>query len=475
MMPTVSEAFWRVRMISLGTIAKYSGLSEILGPQDVDISAAAIDSRLVGAGMVFFCLRTSTGNGHNYINDAIERGTSVIVADKKWRQENTQVPGNATFLIVDDVLEALQQMALLHRLSMSAKIIGITGSNGKTSVKEILFHLLAKEYSVIKNSGNFNNHLGVPLTLFKIGPKDDYAIVEIGTNHPGEIAKLCTLAQPDCGIITNIGTAHIGNFEGRQGLIHEKLALFRYLKEHNGYFIVNSDDTAIAGFDCEGPHTRVGEAEKNNIVIGEYRAGNGGKGYSFAVNKSLRVPLSTPGKHSMSNTALAMAAALWAGMRMAAMPKHLGEFKMVNQRMEVIRRENRTIINDCYNASPESMEAAFAAAEQMGRYERRPLVFILGDMLELGTYSDAAHRRLLDHIAPLSLAQLYLGGSEMQSLASAVMQSHQNFDHFFYSSDMDELLMDIRKNILADGLILVKASRGLRFERVISVLLNHEE
>jgi UDP-N-acetylmuramoyl-tripeptide--D-alanyl-D-alanine ligase len=238
-------------------ILKYPGIVRQAYCQEFDFRGAAIDSRKVEPGNLFFALQSETDDGHRYVEEAFSRGASaaIVVADRR----QADYGAGRSILYVDDTHLALQQMALLYRRQFTGKVIAITGSNGKTTCKEMLAWILALRFNVAKSPGNFNNHLGVPLSLLQLRPEHELAIIEMGTNHSGEIAQLCAIAEPNVGVITSIGKAHLGNYPSGEALRQEKLSLRDYIREHAGVVFLNCSQEIVAS-ECPGPGVLVQNA-----------------------------------------------------------------------------------------------------------------------------------------------------------------------------------------------------------------------
>jgi UDP-N-acetylmuramoyl-tripeptide--D-alanyl-D-alanine ligase len=443
-------------------ILKYPGIVRQAYCQEFDFRGAAIDSRKVEPGNLFFALQSETDDGHRYVEEAFSRGASaaIVVADRR----QADYGAGRSILYVDDTHLALQQMALLYRRQFTGKVIAITGSNGKTTCKEMLAWILALRFNVAKSPGNFNNHLGVPLSLLQLRPEHELAIIEMGTNHSGEIAQLCAIAEPNVGVITSIGKAHLGNYPSGEALRQEKLSLRDYIREHAGVVFLNCSQEIVAS-ECPGPGVLVQNANGHRLYdVGKAVLSNNGLGVSFEFDNDTRVDLPIPGFHNRDNAALALAVAGEFEITRSAAIRRLAEFSPPRMRMAIQADGERLLINDAYNASPESMQAAIAFAASLAKLQQRPLVLVLGDMLELGKHARAEHLNLIAVIEAVDPAQLFLYGPEMRVVAEKI--SPRIITQHALSVSTNEKLGG--KDLPQKALVLLKASRGIGIERLLS-------
>ncbi len=387
-------------------------------------AGVSIDSRLA-AGKMFFALR-GVRDGNDFAEDALRAGAVCAVVDRA-----DVAARDERMILVDDTLTALQNMARVHREGLGIPIVAITGSNGKTTTKELTAAVLSKKYRVRATTGNLNNHIGVPLTLLSMSPETEVGIVEMGANHCGEIAALCAIAEPNYGLITNIGRAHLEGFGGEEGIRRGKGELYDWLVGNNGVALVRSTDAVLRAMVEE----RVGlnvewyedlEFDNENLV----------------------------GRYNIYNMSAAAAAGRLLGVGDDDIRDAIESYVPSNlrsQRVEVAH--DTTIVADCYNANPSSMELSlesFAALE-----DRRAKLLILGDMLELGAWSREEHRKVVE--AAEKIGETWLVGNNFASVGD----THRHF------KNSDELLDYLACNPIRDRLVLLKGSNGVGLNRVI--------
>ena len=356
------------------------------------------DSRKIEDGAVFFALKGENFDANDFALQVAEEGkASLVIADRK------DLPKHERILIVDDTLKALQQLAQYHRQQMKATVIGITGTNGKTTTKELVSAVLAKKYRLIHTMGNLNNHIGVPLTLLSIKPDTEMAVVEMGANHPGEIADLCLLSDPDFGLITNVGKAHLEGFGSFEGVIETKTALYRHVKA-NGQAVFVNRMNGILWQRSEG---------QNRISYGchcdaDYPVEQGPCNPYLSVKwQEQEVRTRLVGVYNFENVAAAIAVGSYFGVKKEDIIEALESYTPTNSRSQVIDTEKNHIIMDAYNANPTSMQAALRNFANICG-ERHLL--ILGDMRELGSASEEEHRNILNLMKELGFKEAYLVG-----------------------------------------------------------------
>ena len=345
------------------------------------IRGVEIDSRKVVPGTLFIAIRGERLDGHQFIPDAIKQGVAAMVVDEAWFNQTRDPHLDGLFLVVADTLVALQEFSKFYRRKFSIPVIGLTGSVGKTTTKEMLAAVLSQKYNVHKNEGNLNNHYGVPLTLFKIAENHEIAIIEMGANHFGEIARLAEIAEPTHAIITAVGRAHLEFFGSLEGVARAKLELFDAIKD-SGLAFVNADDARIEsnvpalkrqirfGFENDADiKGRIVNIDTNGCVTFDLRG--------------QQIQLRTPGVHQAKNALAAAAVALEFGIDIRQIKEALEAYAPVSKRMEVIDIQGIRIINDCYNSNPDSANSALDVLNGMETSGQK--ISVMADMLELGT------------------------------------------------------------------------------------------
>lgn len=393
------------------------------------------DSRKVSSGEMFFALKGENFDGNQYASVALEKGASVAVVDDE------RVAKDERYLVVDDVLGALQGLAHYHRLRLSAPVLAITGTNGKTTTKELTAAVLSRKFRTYFTQGNLNNHIGVPLTLLSIPTDAEFVIVEMGASAQGEIALLVKIASPNFGLITNIGRAHLEGFGGEEGVRKGKGELYDYLAGSDGLVLYRSDDETLSGMVAA-------------------REGLRAEGYESAISEGVRSNL--VGDYNRFNIAAAMAIGRHFGVQESEILAAIAAYEPRNNRSQSLRTESNLLTVDCYNANPSSMMAAITNfhATVAPDYTRR--VLILGDMLELGEWSREEHQRVL--LGALEGdAEVVVVGANFCSVAEGV----ESVRSFATTAEAHRWLED---NPLTEAFILIKGSRGIGLEKLIPIL-----
>ena len=411
----------------------------------------SIDTRQITPGSVFFALKGDKFNANEFAAEALIKGARyAVVDDERFVKEER-------YILVEDSLVALQNLAKHHRSQLKIPIIGLTGSNGKTTTKELVNAVLSKKFKTFATKGNLNNHIGVPLTILSIDKSSEIAVIEMGANHLGEIALLSSIANPTHGFITNIGKAHIGTFGGFENIIRGKSELYQHLISNNGIVFINSQNPILSNmakrfkatllypavgdyYSCEliesDPFVKI-KAENNEIVqtqmIGAYNFEN------IAVALCI-------GKYFEVDAQLANAA--------------VAEYVPGNMRSQFLKKESNTIILDAYNANPSSMQAAIDSLASMKALKK---VVILGDMFELEEEAEKEHRNLGRLLKEKKFDRVYLCGKLMRSAKA-------EFSDALLFESKDLLMEELKRNPINDSTILVKASRGIGLETVVEVI-----
>lgn len=412
------------------------------------------DSRTIKKGEMFFALWGNNYNGNLYADEALEKGACcAVIDDPMYEREKT--------MLVDDCLFELQALATFHRRELKVPVLAITGSNGKTTTKELIASILSRKMKVHYTKGNLNNHIGVPVTILSAPPDVELMIIEMGANHIGEIRTLCLIARPDYGIVTNIGTAHIEGFGSFEGVIKAKTELFEYLRKVNGIAIYNDKNPllsekifrivnrAVPYTDPNGTELRV-EVTASDLMLtisAEYQHQN------YPINTNLF------GKYNLENLKAAIATSLFLGADMPDIVKAIEKYVPGNNRSEVKVTENNTIICDSYNANPESMRNAIEAFMETSA---RKKLMILGDMLELGGRTQEEHLGLLKELNNQGLDNVLLVGPVFKSLS-------EGFGLKSFSS-VDDLMEYLESNPIKGNHILVKGSHGIMLEKIYDLL-----
>ncbi|MDZ7266189.1 MAG: UDP-N-acetylmuramoyl-tripeptide--D-alanyl-D-alanine ligase [candidate division KSB1 bacterium] len=426
-------------------------------------AALSTDSRTCGVNELFFALQGDKFDGHDFLPEVFQRQALAAVVAKTWHRRHPRRKGN--FIVVDDPLLALQRLGRNIRRRWGRPVIALTGSNGKTTTKELLAALLSRRHLVHKTSGNLNNHIGVPLTLSQLTHAHELAVIEMGANHFHEIARLCELAAPNYGLITNIGRAHVEFFGDLAGVARAKTELFAYLQKRDGIAFLNADEARLVTVHPSGLKTVTFGLHQPAQVHGTIKAVDR-EGHVTLTWRGLDIRLPVPGVHNASNALAAIAVADFFGLDSATIKAGIESFTGVARRMQILQIAGMIVINDAYNANPESMKAALEFLAQYPRPEHGRRVAILGDMLEMGASAEAVHRELGEFIATLPIQAVFAYGPQMRHLVHAIGQ-HCWALHF---EDKNDLMYEVSRSVRAGDILLLKGSRGMAMEQVLEKL-----
>ena len=443
--------------------------SEIFEPDKLKtINYVSIDSRKIKPNTLFIALKGERFDGHNFAKDAIKNGAAAIVINKKRLNQFNDV--KVPIVTVKDTKLALGNIAKVWRKKIKAKIIGITGSSGKTTVKDMLAELLSEKYSVNKTEANNNNHIGVPLTILNTNETHQVLVAELGTNHFGEIPYTANILSPDYSLITNIGDSHLEFLKSRNGVWKEKSFLFEETFKNGGKVFLNYDDPIIKEkHSREGKRISYGFSGRVDVrgKINSYT--DDGKPIIGITYKKKNYELTLPiyGEQSAKNFLAACAVALEMGLSVDQIKNAAEKLKAPSGRLDVQRYKNFILIDDTYNANPDSTKAAIELVGRIKSFKRK--ILFLGDMLELGENSIKLHQGLISVIEESQIDEIYTIGSKMKYLYKRFDKENLFAKHFTNRN----VLMDHIKNLnFDDSVILVKGSRGMTMEEFVSVIKN---
>ncbi len=408
------------------------------------------DSRNVPEQSIFFALKGENFDGNKFAQMALYKGAALAVVD------DVSFKGKNRFLVVDDVLKTLQEFASYYRNTLEVTVIGITGSNGKTTTKELIHAVLSEKYKCKATEGNFNNHIGVPLTLLSLTNTLDFAVVEMGANHIGEIAELSAIANPDYGLITNVGKAHLEGFGSFEGVIEAKTELYKYLENTGGKVFVKDSDKILQD---KAKHIE-------SIAYGTGSPVHAKITKSFPVlklscniyNEQFEISTNLVGSYNLENILAAVAVGHYFGVKSHHIKAAIEGYMPVNNRSQILRTTKNILVMDAYNANPSSMEVAinnFVAGNT------RDKVLILGEMLELGDVSEEEHSKLVKMVMELNPETAYFVGKSFGQL-------YLPYKNIF--SSKDALIEHLKKFPLRHKTILIKGSRGNKLEDIVDLL-----
>ena len=428
-------------------ILKREKLNELLFEEfskKVQIKNVVMDSRKVTEGSLFFAIN----NGNSYVKDVLDKGVSLVIAD------NTDVK-DERIVKVSDTIATMQDLATKYRKKLDIQVIGITGSNGKTTTKDIVYSLLSAKAKTLKTEGNYNNHIGLPYTLLNVTDEEKFVVLEMGMSSLGEIKRLGEISSPDYAIITNIGDSHIEFLKTRDNVFKAKTELLEFVNKENTF--VCGDDEYLAKLDVN----RIGFNDNNTHKIESYEFSD--KGSKFVLDGK-EYKISLLGKHNISNTAIAIELAKKIGLTDEEIQSGLKEIKISNMRFQEIKIGEDIYINDAYNASPTSMKAAIDTLNEI--YNDKYKIAILGDMLELGENEVDYHIDVLNYLLDKKIKLIYLYGERMKKAYDIFMKSKSEEYRFWYYPTKEGIVESL-KNIRMEKVILLKASRGTALEDII--------
>lgn len=411
------------------------------------------DSRQIQPGSIFFALKGESFNGNAYAEKALELGASCAVIDEP------EYASNEKFFVVSDVLTTLQELARHHRRQFNIPVIGITGSNGKTTTKELIHNVLTTKYRTIATRGNLNNHIGVPLTLLGISPETEIAIIEMGANHPGEIDFLCRIALPDYGLITNVGKAHLGGFGGFEGVIRTKTELSHFLSEHGGVMFLNNRDELLVNRIKNRDLIRFGAPPGNVILLNLIADPFVKLEVQFPDRSIVVIESKLYGRYNANNILAAVSIGQHFGISSDRIKMAIEAYQPANNRSQIINTGRNMLILDAYNANPSSMEAALSMFAETD-YSQKTV--ILGDMLELGEESDHEHQQILNFIDQLKFQQVYLVGPVFTRLNT------KRENACFQDCELARMWLEHHR--IENSTILIKGSRGISLEKLTDIL-----
>lgn len=424
------------------------------------------DSRKVGPGDVYWVLKGERFDGHDFVEDAFEKGGIAAVVDRKWLEEGFRP--SRVYLPVDDPGKAFLQVASRHAMRWRIPRIAVAGSNGKTTTKEMVAAVLSARGPVLRTEGNFNNHVGVPMTLLRIGPEHKAAVVEMGTSSPGELAPLSRAVAPSCAVLTNIGHEHMEFFRTLEAVRDEELTVTAGLKP-GGLLVLNADDPMFAKVRSRARfRVRTYGIHRGQVRPADLSYGPDGCA-SFRIGRT-RFRLPVPGAHNVLNALAAIAVGLAHRVPKTAMAEALAGFRAVSGRMNVLEAQGFRVIDDCYNANPNSVRSALSILAGMEVEGRR--IAVLGDMLELGDESPALHRGVGAWAAEMAVDRLWTLGSRARDIASSARAaglSRARVRHFDDKAQLEESLLE---EVSSGDVVLVKASHGLRLDTTVRRLLS---
>ena len=429
------------------------------GPQDLlskTIDNVTIDSRSVRPGTLFVPVIGRVFDGHSFIPAAVSAGSLCVLSDREIK--------GTPYILVPDTTDALQRLAEAYLLANRIPVVGVTGSAGKTSTKEMLYSVLSRHFSAYKTPGNLNNQTGVPQAVFQIGKEHEVAVLELGTNHPGEIRSLARIVRPDICVITNIGVAHIEFFGSRENIFRGKTEMLEYMQP-DGHAVVNGDDDFL----CTLPDAVTYGLGSGNVFRAENIQDCGLDGSEFDVllhDRPVHIHVPAPGHHMIYNALAAIAVGSLFGMNAAEISEGVSSYKPFAGRLETKRVGGITVLDDSYNANPASMRSSIDVL----KYARGRKVCILGDMFELGEKSEAFHREVGRYASESGIDLVLCVGKEAEYMYASA--SSLTPDRCLYFNDCSSLIDALPSLVHPDDTVLVKASRGMHLEQIVQFFMD---
>ena len=459
-----------MRRCTLAEVARLSGGTLLQGDPSLPIDRLHTDSRTLTTGDCFVALTGDRFDGHSFVPEAKQRGAVAAVVSNR----TVEAPGDLGLVGVPDTLEALQRFAGTYRSLLPVRTIGVTGSSGKTSTKELIASVLRTRFRTKATEGNLNNHIGVPLTLIRLDEEDEYAVIEMGMNHPGEIAPLAAMAAPVIGVISSIGPAHIEFFSGQEAIAEEKAALLTALPSH-GVAVLNSDDqwSRRMASRTTARVVWVGSGVESSFRAEDVRVTD--QGIEFQLrhgDEAVPVRLPFYNRVMVSNALLAAAVGIECGLRLDEIARGLEAVQVPGARMQVVRARGASIINDAYNANPASMRAALVALKEFPNASRR--VAVLGSMGELGRHAAELHGEVGTFAAHQDVALIIAVGPNAEACRMGALAAGMNPDDVLLAYDAREATALLAARLRAGDAVLVKGSHFMGLEKLVAELARED-
>ena len=412
-------------------------------------SGVCTDTRKIETNCLFFALKGDNFDGNQFVDEALNKGAKIAVID----DPSMQVAGKT--ILVNDTLLALQDLAKIHRTNLSIPVIGLTGSNGKTTTKELIASVLVTTHNVFATEGNLNNHIGVPLSILSINKDHEIAIIEMGANHQKEIQFLSEIAQPDYGLITNIGRAHLEGFGGIEGVTKGKKELYDYIESSDGTLFVNAADPKLVEIK---PKVRTLYYGGNAPITGSSIKADDFLRFELTIKQeNIVVETQLVGDYNLSNALAAACIGAQLNLGIKDMQKGLENYVPSNHRSQLIKTSNNRVVLDAYNSNPSSVEAAI---KNFSKREDEQKLVVLGDMLELGDESHSEHSKIIHLLEELHLDSILVGSQ----FGLVEQQSYIRFE------DAKQTLSYLQENPIKGKTILIKGSRGIQLETILPAL-----
>ncbi|MBE0069011.1 UDP-N-acetylmuramoyl-tripeptide--D-alanyl-D-alanine ligase [Thermoanaerobacterium thermosaccharolyticum] len=450
-------------ILSVKEIIDATGGKLLSGDINLTISGISTDSRTIKEGELFIPLKGENFNGEMFVEDALKIGSASLT-----ESVNNVGRYNKPVIFVDNTKEALHKIAKYYREKFQIPFIAVTGSNGKTTTKDMIYDVLSMKYNVLKTQGNFNNEIGLPLTIFRLNKKHDMAIVEMGMSGFGEIRRLKNIADPNVAVYTNIGVAHIEKLGSRENILKAKSELVENFKE--GYTVIlNADDDMLVKLtNKKGPQYITYGIDNGDVKAFDIEYKEESVKYKVIIDGYMMdVELNVPGKHNVYNSLAAICIGIKFGVNKEDMRKALAEFQPSAMRLNILDVSGIKVINDAYNANPGSMKAALSVLKE---YKDRRKVAVLGNMLELGEYSDLAHEEVGKYVKDEDIDVLITVGDFASKIAEGAIKNGMDAKNVMMCKNNVEAIELIKEIKNDNDVFLIKGSRGMKMEEIVKFL-----
>jgi UDP-N-acetylmuramoyl-tripeptide--D-alanyl-D-alanine ligase len=462
-------------VFSLKDVLKVTNGTLISGTPEINFYGVSTDSRLIEKGNLFIALKGEKFDGHDFLKEVIKKGTAGILAHDEEKINQIPAGKKVAVIKVTDALFALGDLAHEWRKKFSIPVIGLTGSSGKTTTKEMIAAIISRKKNILKTEGNLNNLIGLPQTIFRLNDKHELMILEMGTNTRGEIKRLTQIAEPDIGLITNIGPAHLAGFGSMDVIREEKSDLFMNMPL-SGTAIINLDDEAVAATAEKWRGNKVTFSMSPNAdFTAKDIEKNGARGMRFNLvigGNIQKTEIKIVGLHHVYNAMAAAATSFAAGLDIQTISEGLSAFRPFSGRMEIIKLHNGAfLLDDSYNANPASVREALMTLKDL-KANHNGFVF-LGDMLELGSQSDEMHRKIGMLMATIGVNALFLQGTFSEITAAGAKEGGLSKENIFFLSDKNNGVDYLKEHLKKGDWILVKGSRGMKMERIAAQICNN--
>lgn len=459
------------KTLTAGRAAEICGGELLSGKTNTALYDFVKDTRELHKGDVYVGLRGERFQGSKLWKEALDLGAiGVLIENIEITEEDLKKYQDKVILKVEDTTKALQELAAYKRQQFEIPVIAVTGSVGKTSTKDMIASVLKQKYNVHKTSGNYNNHIGLPLTILGLKENDEVLITEMGMNHFGEISLLTNIAKPTVAVITNIGTAHIGNLGSRENILKAKLEILEGLKK-DGAVIINNDNDLLHEWYKEENNYNIktyGIENESGYNAKNIISNQDGSTYQVEIeNNTYNVKVPIGGSHFVYNSLCAICVGNYFKIPMEKILKGIEEVELTKKRMEIIKKENYTIINDCYNASYDSMKPAI---EYLHKTDGKRKIAVLGDMLELGEYSKELHEKVGEVVAQNKIDKLIAVGELSKNIANKAMELGMKKKNIIECKNTEVAIEKLKEILQTGDVILLKASNAMNFGKILENL-----